>query len=96
MSEEQDPKVPAAPAPAERVSAPLLVTLAYLPHVISGVVAVQGALKGAPGATKKAAVLSAITAANRVAGDVPEEHVQLVSALIDASVAVLKATGKFN
>jgi hypothetical protein len=73
-----------------------LLALQYLPYVLNGVVAVEGALHGQPGATKKQAVLTAVTAATAVGEKVPEAHVALVSHLIDQTVTMLNTSGVFT
>ncbi len=73
-----------------------LLALQYLPHVLQGVQAVETAVHGVPGATKKQLVLAGIAAAAQVGEAVPEDHVKLVSALIDSTVATLNNTGVFK
>ena len=73
----------------------LLLTLQYLPHVLAAVIAVQQSMAGAPGADKKQAVMSAILAASQVGEKVPEDHVKVISTLIDVLVGTLNATGWF-
>lgn len=72
----------------------LLLALKYLPYILAGVQAVEVSLAGAPGASKKAVVLSAISAAAAVGDKVPEDHVQVISALIDSTVGALKGAAK--
>lgn len=79
-----------------KVLAKLLTALQYFPAVVQGVSAVESVMPTAPGADKKAVVLSAITAATKVGETVPEEHVQTISTLIDTVVAALNATGWFK
>jgi hypothetical protein len=74
----------------------LLLALKYFPVVLQGVVTVEAALTGAPGATKKAVVMSAIAAGAKVGETAPNEDVQAVSALIDSVVATLNQTGWFT
>lgn len=74
----------------------ILIALRYLPYVLAGVQAVQSSLADHPGSTKKAAVLSAISAAAAVGDAVPEDHVNIISALIDSTVGTLNATGVFK
>ena len=73
----------------------LILALQYLPHVLSGVQAVEAAIR-APGQTKKALVLGAIQAATHVGEQVPEEHVKVISALIDHMVSTLNSSGIFK
>ena len=73
----------------------LLLALQYLPSVLAGVKAVEASLAGLKGADKKQVVLSAVTAAAGVGETVPEDHVKLVSGLIDSVVATLNQSGAF-
>ena len=73
----------------------LALALQYLPHVLAGVQAVETAVK-APGMTKKAIVMSAVTAAAQVGENVPEDHVKLISGLIDSTVSALNSQGVFK
>jgi hypothetical protein len=74
----------------------LMLALQYLPFVLGGVQAVEGSIGQTDGKTKKQIVLSAVSAAAQVAGQVPEDHVKLVSGLIDAVVGQLNASGVFS
>jgi hypothetical protein len=74
----------------------LVPALQYLPHVLTVVRGVEDALHGAPGQTKKAAVLTAIGAAASVGEAIPEDHIKLISALIDNTVSNLNAAGIFT
>lgn len=74
----------------------LLLALQYLPSVLNGVQAVETAMAGAKGQDKKTVVLSAIEAAAGVGETVPEDHVKLVSGLIDSVVSTLNASGVFQ
>jgi len=74
----------------------LAAILSYLPGVLAGVVAVEGAIKGAPGATKKAVVMSAIGAAAKAGENIPETHVQAISGMIDTIVTTLNQSGVFT
>lgn len=78
-----------------KVLSALAIALQYLPHVLVGVQAVEQAVS-APGQTKKQLVLGAITAAASVGEQVPEQHVQVISALIDTTVATLNQAGVFK
>ena len=71
------------------------VLLTYMPVVLSGVVAVEGAIK-APGATKKQIVLGAILAGAQTGEQIPEAHVQAIGGLIDVVVRMLNETGVFT
>jgi hypothetical protein len=68
----------------------------YLPTVIAAVAAIEKALQGAPGATKKQLILDAIQAGAKQGETVPESHIAGVSALIDQVVGTLNATGFFS
>jgi hypothetical protein len=70
--------------------------LSYLPAVLAGVVAVEGTIGQGNGSAKKAVILSAIDAAAQVGEQVPEQHVQAISALIDTTVKALNGTGFFQ
>lgn len=74
----------------------LLLALQYLPSVLAGVQAVESSLSKTAGQDKKAVVLSAVTAAATVGETVPEDHVKVVSGLIDSVVAALNASGIFK
>jgi len=68
----------------------------YFPVVISGVVAIEGAVKGTPGATKKQILLNVIQAGAGVAQQVPQADVQKIGTVIDAVVGALNQTGVFT
>jgi hypothetical protein len=68
----------------------------YFPFVVAGVNAVEASMPTAPGTTKKAAILSAIDAAASIGMQVPEAHVQAISAFIDFLVRSFNATGWFT
>jgi hypothetical protein len=72
--------------------------LSFLPNVLAGVVAVEQTIgtSGASGATKKATVLAAVQTAAQVGETVQEQHVSIISHLIDAIVAALNNTGYFT
>ena len=74
----------------------LLLALQYLPSVLAGVQAVESSLVGTKGANKKEVVLAAVTAAAAVGTKVPEDHVKVVSSLIDAVVTQLNESGVFQ
>ena len=74
----------------------ILLALQFLPHVLAGVQAVEVALAGAAGASKKAVVLAVVGAAAKVGETVPEQHVQLIGSLIDAVVGALNTSGVFK
>lgn len=74
----------------------VVAALQYLPYVLGAVQGVETALAGATGATKKQAVLTAITAAGSVGEQVPEPHVALISKMIDTVVGMLNASGLFS
>ena len=70
--------------------------LSYFPVVLQGIIAVEQALRGTPGATKKQIVLNVINAGAEAGKNIPEPHTQAVSALIDASVDALNNAGIFS
>ena len=68
----------------------------YLPVVMGTVVAVEQSVH-APGATKAQVALNTIQTVSSIAGEaVPEEHVQLVTGLINGVVDTLNKTGVFT
>ena len=67
----------------------------YFPAVLAGVIAVEGAVN-VPGQTKKQIVIGAITAATQVGEQVPDAHIQQISAMIDGVVTALNASGVFK
>lgn len=73
----------------------LTLALGLLPSVLAGVQAVEVALAGQKGATKKAAVMAVVTAVAKAGSVVPEDHVKVISALIDSVVGTLNASGVF-
>lgn len=74
-----------------------LAIFSYLPYVLAGVKAVQDVVGDSiPGTTKKELVLNSIKAAASVGEQIPEAHVQGISALIDSTVATFKASGVFK
>lgn len=74
----------------------LKLILTYLPAVLQGVTAVESALHGTPGATKKQIVLNVITTGADAAQQVPQKDVQGIGFLIDTVVGALNATGVFQ
>lgn len=69
----------------------------FLPGVLAGVVAVESAIGSeAPGTAKKQIVLDAILAAAKVGETISNANVQLISTLVDTTVATLNATGIFS
>jgi len=67
----------------------------YLPVVLQGVVAIEAATHGLPGATKKQIVLQVITAGAGVAQSIPQAQVQQIGGLIDTVVGALNKSGVF-
>ena len=74
----------------------LKMLLTYFPIVIQGVVAVETAIKGASGASKKQLVLDVITAGAQVTGTAPDPKVAQIGNLIDAVVTSLNKSGVFT
>jgi hypothetical protein len=74
----------------------LKLIMGYFPFVLAGVMAVEDALKGQPGQTKKTAVLASVQAAAQVGEQVPEDHVKAISTLIDSVVKMLNDSGIFG
>lgn len=67
--------------------------LSFFPYVLEGIMAVEKALAGSPGATKKAVVMAAISAGAQVGETVPQPVIEGVSKLVDGTVAALNASG---
>ena len=74
----------------------LSLALSLLPGILQAVVAVEAVMAGANGQTKKQTVMAAIGAAAQAGETIPEDHVKLVSSLIDSVVGQLNASGVFN
>jgi len=74
----------------------LLLALQLLPGILQTVKAVEEAIGPGQGKTKKELVLGAVQAGARAAQQVPEEHVQAVSALVDQTVKILNDSGVFQ
>ncbi len=74
----------------------LIIVWKYLPIVIQAVSAIETALKGAPGETKRQVILDAITAGAKQGETVPESHIAGISLLIDQVVGTLNATNFFS
>lgn len=72
------------------------IALQYFPYVLAGVQAVESTIASAPGATKKATVMAAVQAASKAGETVPEQHVSVISGLIDSIVSTLNTTGWFQ
>jgi hypothetical protein len=68
----------------------------YLPLVLQCVMAVEAALQGTPGATKKQVVLGVIQAGTGAAEQIPQKDVQAIGGLIDTVVGTLNTTGVFT
>ena len=74
----------------------LLQIAKYLPVVMGTVAAVEQNVH-APGSTKAQVALTTIQTAAQIAGQtVPEEHVQMISSLIDGVVDVFNKAGVFT
>ena len=74
----------------------LSLALSLLPGILQGVLAVETALAGAKGETKKQAILTAVDAAAKAGEAIPEQHVQVISGLIDGVVGVFNQSGVFT
>lgn len=72
----------------------LILALQLVPHVLQAVKEVN--TLSASGATKKAIVMGAITAAAQVGEQVPDQTTALVSSLIDDQVKKLNDSGIFT
>ena len=73
----------------------LALVIAYLPVVLQTVTSVEATLKSTPGASKKQVALDIITAAATAGEQLPEEHVQQISGLVDVVVGSLNKSGVF-
>jgi hypothetical protein len=74
----------------------LLLIAKYLPVVMGTVAAVEQTVQ-APGQTKAQVALNTIQTVSAIAGQtVPEEHVQLITSLINSVVDVFNKTGIFQ
>ena len=65
------------------------IALRYVPYILSAIMQVEQAMAGAAGATKKALIMTAVEAASKAGEQVPEQHVQMVSGMIDSLVQAL-------
>jgi hypothetical protein len=74
----------------------LTVVFKYFPLALQGVVAVEAALKGVPGATKKQIILNAVQAGAAVSEKAPTASVAQIGALIDNVVTTLNESGVFT
>lgn len=70
--------------------------LSILPGVLQSIMAVEAAIGAGKGQTKKAVVMSAITAAAQAGEQIAVPQIQAVSATIDAVVAGLNKSGLFG
>lgn len=68
----------------------------YLASILIGVIAVQQSLPTLKGESKKKLVIDLIGIGTGVAGTIPNEDVQHVSAGIDGAVKALQAAGVFG
>ncbi len=68
----------------------------YFPVVLQAVVAVEHAIGSQSGTSKKQVVMSAVSAAAKVGAGVNEQHVQVISQLIDSTVTALNTAGVFG
>lgn len=73
----------------------LLMAFQLLPNILAAVVQVENAVN-APGATKKAIVMSAITSAAQVGEAVPNQATAMISTMIDSTVKQLNDSGVFG
>jgi hypothetical protein len=74
----------------------LLLISKYLPVVMGTVAAVEQTVQ-APGQTKAQVALNTIQTVSAIAGQtVPEQHVQLITSLINSVVDVFNKTGIFQ
>ena len=74
----------------------ILLSMQYLPHVLAAVKSIEEVVGAGNGKTKKQIIMEAIQAGAKVGGNVPNEHVVLISNLIDMVVTMLNASGIFK
>lgn len=74
----------------------LSLAFSLLPGILQGVLAVETAMAGAKGADKKQVIMAAVGAAAAAGEKIPEQHVQVVSSLIDNVVGIFNASGVFG
>jgi hypothetical protein len=72
----------------------LLIAFQLLPNILAAIVQVENSVN-APGATKKAIVMGAITSAAKVGEAVPNQATDLISTMIDSTVKTLNDSGVF-
>ncbi len=70
----------------------LLLVVKYFPLVIQSVVAIQSAMAGASGQSKKAVFMAAVQAGATVGETIPDAHIAGISKMVDTTVAALHAT----
>ncbi len=68
----------------------------YFPLALRGAVAVEQAIAGSPGATKKEVAVKAILAGAGIAATADESHVAAIGTAVDQAVAILNAVGVFK
>jgi hypothetical protein len=74
----------------------LSLIIKFFPVVLQTVIAVENALHGQPGATKKAVVMDIITAGAKQAQTIPNDTVQDIGTLVDNVVGALNSSKVFN
>jgi hypothetical protein len=74
----------------------LTLALKYFPYVLRSVKVTEATIGDAKGQDKKAVVLAVIQAAAELGEQVPEEHVRVISMLIDKIVGSLNGSGVFK
>jgi hypothetical protein len=77
----------------------ILLALQYAPSVSNAVRQLQQTHSDLPGPNRKAVIMDSITAACQIGETVPEEHVALISCLIETAVGLVKrwqAEGALN
>lgn len=68
----------------------------YFAVVLAGVKSVEENYANEPGASKQKLVLDSIIAVSSIGAQVPEVHVQAISAIINSVVGTLNAVGIFK
>lgn len=72
----------------------LLMAFQLLPNILQAIVQIETSVS-APGATKKAIIMGAITSAAQVGEAIPNQATAMISTLIDSTVKQLNDSGVF-
>ncbi len=76
----------------------LIIALKYFPYILQAIKITEDALSGQniKGQDKKSVVMSTVKSAVELGEKIPEDHVKVISTMIDQIVTVLNAAGIFN